>query len=42
MERVASAYMSKDKPQVEDEESTEGQKQDKRGVKPKEVSDVED
>jgi hypothetical protein len=34
--------MSKDKPQVEDNESTEKEKQDKRDVKPKEVSDVED
>jgi hypothetical protein len=34
--------MSKDKPQVEDNESTQKENQDKRGVKPKEVSDVED
>jgi hypothetical protein len=34
--------MSKDKPQVEDNENTQKENQDKRGVKLKEVSDVED
>jgi hypothetical protein len=34
--------MDEDRAQVEDKECTEREKQDKRGVKLKEVSDVED